>query len=500
MISGIKIRPNDTVAVLLNSIKKNETISVGVLHITAIDDIPRGHKIALCDIQKGDFVIKYGFPIGKAVSDIKQGSLIHIHNMKTNLSLHENYAYHPDFELLETVKPDYFNGYVRNDGRSAVRNEIWIIPGVGCVADMTQRMAAQNQQLVQKYGLDGLYAFPHQFGCSQLGDDNTMTRQLLSSLANHPNAGAVLIVSLGCENNIPSEFQKCIIETAGKSWDPQRVKFIVCQEVEDEMAVAAQYLEDLAAYASKFHRQPVPVSELVLGMKCGGSDGMSGVTANPLLGFLGDMVIARGGSSMITEVPEMFGAEDLLLNRCVSKDVFTKAAEMLNNSRDYFVSHGQPVYENPAPGNYAGGISSLEEKSLGCVQKGGIAPINDVNPYAEPVHTRGLTLLAGPGSDLISATNLVAAGAQIILFTTGRGTPYCTAVPTIKLSTNSTLFNKKKNWIDFDAGTIADGEPISDAALRLYQYLLKVASGEIKTKGEENGYRKIAIFKNGVTV
>ena len=497
----LKLNPIDEVAVALQDIKAGEQLEVEGQVLTAKDDISHGHKIALTAIAKGQPVVKYGFPIGKATADIAVGEHVHIHNMHTNMSDHDQYEYHPDVRPLTPVAPETFRGYVRKDGRAAVRNEVWIIPGVGCVADLSERLARENQGLVEKYGLDGLYAFPHPFGCSQIGEDNEMTRRLLATLVNHPNAGGVLVVSLGCENNVPKDFQKAIMDIAGDSWDPERVKFMICQDVEDEIAEGGRLLEQAAQYASQFHREAVSVLKLVLGMKCGGSDGLSGITANPVLGALGDMLVARGGSSMITEVPEMFGAENLLMNRCVNRDVFDHAAKMLNEYKDYFIKNGQPVYSNPAPGNYEGGISSLEDKSLGCVQKGGVAPISDVLDYAHQIRTRGFSLLGGPGSDLVSATNLTAAGAHIVMFSTGRGTPYSTAAPTVKLSTNTQMYRKKSSWIDFNAGRIADGElSIREAAEELYQLVLKIASGEVKTRGEEMGYRKIAIFKNGVIV
>lgn len=497
----LKLNPIDEVAVALQDIKAGEQLEVEGQVLTAKDDISHGHKIALTAIAKGQPVVKYGFPIGKATADIAVGEHVHIHNMHTNMSDHDQYEYHPDVRPLTPVAPETFRGYVRKDGRAAVRNEVWIIPGVGCVADLSERLARENQGLVEKYGLDGLYAFPHPFGCSQIGEDNEMTRRLLATLVNHPNAGGVLVVSLGCENNVPKDFQKAIMDIAGDSWDPDRVKFMICQDVEDEIAEGGRLLEQAAQYASQFHREAVSVSKLVLGMKCGGSDGLSGITANPVLGVLGDMLVARGGSSMITEVPEMFGAENLLMNRCVNRDVFDHAAKMLNEYKDYFIKNGQPVYSNPAPGNYEGGISSLEDKSLGCVQKGGVAPISDVLDYAHQIRTHGFSLLGGPGSDLVSATNLTAAGAHIVMFSTGRGTPYSTAAPTVKLSTNTQMYRKKSSWIDFNAGRIADGElSIREAAEELYQLVLKIASGEVKTRGEEMGYRKIAIFKNGVIV
>lgn len=500
MIQALCIRPGDSVGVALHDLQAGQSILINGRKIVLRERIPMGHKFALKDIPAGESVVKYGYPIGKAQSFIPRGAWVHVHNISTNLSAQEAYAYTPRRFPMPEGRRDVFQGYRRPDGRAAVRNEVWILPGVGCVADLTLRIAAENQHLVGKYGLDGLYAFPHPFGCSQLGDDNRMTRQLLSALANHPNAGAVLVVSLGCENNVPAEFRQSILQAAGHSWEESRVRFMVCQETADELRTAALLLEELAAYAGRFHRESIPVSELVLGMKCGGSDGLSGITANPLLGWVGDQLIASGGSSILTEVPEMFGAEAILMNRCVSKAVFARTVEMVNAFKDYFVRHGQPVYENPAPGNYAGGISTLEDKSLGCVQKGGMAPVCDVLPYGAQIRARGLTLLSGPGSDLVSSTNLAAAGAHLILFTTGRGTPYCTAVPTLKVSTNTALYEKKRGWIDFNAGAIADGMPLEEAGERLYQMVLRIASGQECTRGERNGYRKIAIFKNGVTV
>ncbi|WP_302326719.1 UxaA family hydrolase [Enterocloster lavalensis] len=496
----LQIREEDAVAVALAPIAAGEIVSFGPgKTVTARESVRQGHKIALRPIPAGTDVIKYGCSIGGATADIEAGQWVHTHNMKSRLTEHVEYAYEPDVRPLASCEPETFMGYRREDGRAGIRNEIWIIPGVGCVDDLCMRLAVENQELVERFGLDGLYAFPHPFGCSQLGEDNEMTRQLLASLVNHPNAGAVLVVSLGCENNVPAEFKEAIIRTAGDGFSPDRVKFLVCQEVEDEVAEGSRLLVRLAEYAGQFKRKPIPASELVIGMKCGGSDGLSGVTANPVLGQAGDMLVARGGSTMITEVPEMFGAEQMLLHRCVSREVFDKAQAMLNEYRDYFVRNGQPVYGNPAPGNYEGGISSLEDKSCGCVQKGGRAPIEDVIPYAGQIRKKGLTLLAGPGSDLVSATNLTAAGAHIVIFTTGRGTPYSTAAPTIKVSTNTPLYEKKRGWMDFNAGVVAEGMPIRDAAEELYRQILRVAGGE-QTKGEAMGYRRIAIFKNGVIV
>ena len=492
MTKLIRINPRDNVAVALHPVAAGETLLVGGGAVTAAEEIPQGHKIALAAIAEGQPVVKYGFPIGHATADIAAGAWVHTHNMRTNLSGEEEYSYEPAVPAVELVEPETFMGFRRKDGRVAVRNEIWIIPTVGCVNDVAKKLAADSQDLV-KGSVEGLYAFTHPYGCSQTGSDHAQTRKLLAALARHPNAGAVLVLSLGCENLQHDQF----VAELG-DYDPERIKFLTCQDVEDEFAAGRALLEECAAYAAQFKREPVPVSGLVIGMKCGGSDGLSGVTANPTVGVFSDMVIARGGSTVLTEVPEMFGAEGMLLSRCVSREVFDKAANMLNSFKDYFISHHETVYENPSPGNKKGGITTLEDKSCGCVQKGGSAPIADVIGYGDAVTAHGLNMLYGPGNDLVSATAMTAAGAHIILFTTGRGTPFGAPAPTIKIASNSQLAAKKSGWIDFDAGPVAD-EPITEAAKRLFALVLRVAGGE-RTKSEQMGFREIAIFKDGVTL
>lgn len=493
MTKLIRINPRDNVAVALHPVAAGETLLVGGGAVTAAEEIPQGHKIALAAIAEGQPVVKYGYPIGHATADIAAGAWVHTHNMRTNLSGEEEYTYEPAVPAVEHTEPETFMGFRRKDGRVAVRNEIWIIPTVGCVNDVAKKLAAGSQDLVAG-SVEGLYAFTHPYGCSQTGADHAQTRKLLAALARHPNAGAVLVLSLGCENLQHDQF----VAELG-DYDPERIKFLTCQEVKDEFAAGRALLEECAAYASQFKREPVPVSDLVIGMKCGGSDGLSGVTANPTVGVFSDMMIARGGSTVLTEVPEMFGAEGMLLSRCVSREVFDKAANMLNSFKDYFISHHETVYENPSPGNKKGGITTLEDKSCGCVQKGGTAPIADVIGYGDAVTAHGLNMLYGPGNDLVSATAMTAAGAHIILFTTGRGTPFGAPAPTIKIASNSQLAAKKSGWIDFDAGPIADGEPITEAAKRLFALVLRVAGGE-QTKSERMGFREIAIFKDGVTL
>ncbi len=385
-------------------------------------------------------------------------------------------------------------GFRRKDGRAAIRNEIWIIPTVGCVNDIAKKMVNDNQDLVTG-SIEGLYTFTHPFGCSQTGHDHAQTRKLLAALVRHPNAAAVLVLHLGCENLQHDQF----VEELGE-YDHDRVKFLTCQDVDDEFTAAREILKELAAYASQFKREPIPVSELVVGMKCGGSDGLSGITANPTIGRFSDMMGQRGGSTVLTEVPEMFGAEGFLMDRCINKEVFVKAEHMINGFKEYFISHNEVVYDNPSPGNKQGGITTLEDKSCGCVQKGGTAPIMDVIGYGDPVVTKGLNMLYGPGNDLVSATAMTAAGAHLILFSTGRGTPFSAPAPTLKISTNTPLAEKKSGWIDFNTGVIADGEKTIDEAARdLLDLVIRVAGGE-QTKAEKHGFREISIFKDGVVL
>ena len=489
----IRIHPLDNGAVALEDLPAGTHLAADGTDVTVQEPVPRGHKAALCAIAAGAPVVKYGCVIGLAREPIAPGAWVHTHNVRTGLSENAAYTYqHKCFPLPE-VPPRTFMGYRRADGRAAIRNELWIIPTVGCVNAIAQRLVQENQHLVTG-SIDGLYTFPHPFGCSQLGEDHAQTRRLLAALVRHPNAGGVLVLSLGCENLTQEQFRAELGQ-----WDDDRVKFLTCQESQDEMAEGSALLAQLAEYAGRSRRRELPASELVVGMKCGGSDGLSGITANPAVGRFSDRLIALGGSTVLTEVPEMFGAEGILFDRCRDEQVFRKAVAMVEDFKRYFTSHGQTVYENPSPGNKAGGITTLEDKSCGCVQKGGSAQIVDVLRYGEAVTARGLNLLSGPGNDLVSATALTAAGAHLILFTTGRGTPFGAPAPTVKISTNTALYEKKKSWIDFDAGPVARGEDLDAAGDRLLDYVLRVASGE-QTCAERRGAREISIFKDGVVL
>ncbi len=435
-----------------------------------------GHKIAVRKIGAGEAVVKYGFPIGTATRDIAAGERVHTENLKTALSGAQNYSYCPQIVPLRPQSPAVFQGYLRKNGDVGVRNDLWIIPTVGCVNGVAKALAKRT----------GAFPFTHPYGCSQLGDDLAVTQKMLAGLIRHPNAGGVLVLGLGCENN-GIEAMKAALG----AYDSERIRFLNCQDCEDELAEGERILVELKAIAEADRRTEMPVSALRLGLKCGGSDGFSGITANPLCGKVTDRLVSMGALAVLTEVPEMFGAEQILFERCVNETVFEKAAALINETKAYFLSHGQPVSENPSPGNREGGITTLEEKSLGCVQKGGSAPVTAVLGYGDTAKTPGLNLLQGPGNDMVAVTNLAAAGCQLILFTTGRGTPLGAPVPTLKIATNSALAEKKAHWIDVDAQ--AQGE---DA---LFSLLLATADGK-KTKNEEHGFREIAIFKEGVTL
>lgn len=448
-------------------------------------NLATGHKAALCDIKCGENIIKYGFPIGHATKDIKCGETVHTDNVKTNLGELLTYTYNPNFnEIKKAEKERFFEGYVRENGEVGIRNDIWIVNTVGCVNKVAQKIAEKT----------GALFFPHPFGCSQLGGDHKTTQLVLRGLVNHPNAGGVLVLGLGCENNNIDEFKKMLGDVNSK-----RVKFLNAQDFDDEIEEGVRLVNELKEYASKFKREKVSVSKLKVGLKCGGSDGYSGITANPLVGRFSDMLISHGGTSVLTEVPEMFGAETLLMDRCENKEVFDKTVSLINNFKEYFTRHNQVIYENPSPGNKKGGITTLEEKSLGCVQKGGTGKVVDVLNFGDTLKKSGLNLLNGPGNDIVAITNLTAAGAHMILFTTGRGTPVGAPVPTVKVATNSNLAKRKTNWIDFNAGVIIEGKTIDETAEDFFDFCIDVASGK-ETKNEQNDYREISIFKDGVTL
>ena len=497
----IKINPDDNVAVALQDLAKGEVVE----GVTLSTDVPRGHKVLLKDLSAGENVFKYGFPIGHVTRDAAAGTVVDHTCIKTNLEGLLEYKYEPSFDSSEVespalglrgLEPVTFKGFRRADGQVGIRNQIWVIPTVGCVNGICETIVERfKEEISGKRGsVDAIVAFPHNYGCSQLGDDHENTRRVLADMVHHPNAGGVLVVSLGCENNQLDAFRALVGPV-----DERRVRMFVTQKVEDEIEYGLQQLREIYAVCSQDVREDIPVSELRVGLKCGGSDGLSGITANPLLGVFSDWIVAQGGTTVLTEVPEMFGAETILMNRCQDEATFDRTVSLINDFKEYFIKQGMPVYENPSPGNKAGGISTLEEKSLGCTQKCGKSIVRGVLRYGERLSVKGLNLLSAPGNDLVASTALAASGCQLVLFTTGRGTPFGSFVPTMKVSTNTPLSARKPGWIDFNAGVLAEGEPMADVAVRFIGFVLAVASGA-PVNNEKNGWREIAIFKTGVTL
>ena len=492
----LKINPADSVVVCLRAMKAGETVTDGDKEIKLLQDTPAGHKILLTDKKEGEDIIKFGYPIGHAAKNLKAGEWVNENNLKTNLAGTLEYTYNPvDEKLNIPVENRTFKGYVRKNGDVGIRNEIWIVPTVGCVNGIAEQLAKRLETETRLDGIDAVHAWHHNYGCSQLSEDHEATRKILRDIVLHPNAGAVLVLSLGCENNQPDDFMAMLGD-----YDKERIQLVVTQKVEgDEVEYCMDILRKMYGICKEDKRVDVPVSKLRVGLKCGGSDGFSGITANPLEGEFSDWLVAQGGTSILTEVPEMFGAETILMNRCENRQLFEQTVSLINNFKNYFLSHGEPVGENPSPGNKAGGISTLEDKALGCTQKCGRAPVSGVLEYGDRLQTPGLNLLSAPGNDLVAATALASAGCHLILFSTGRGTPFGTFVPTMKISTNSDLYNRKKNWIDFNAGQLVDGKTMKELVPEFIDKILAVASGE-PARNEVNGYSEISIFKNGVTL
>lgn len=495
MKSSIQINDNDNVAVALRNIKSGEIISAGGRTIELLQNVTKGHKIALKPIKKGRNIIKYGYPIGSATQDIEAGSWVHSHNMRTNLSGILEYDYNKEVnQKLYQNSNLTFKGYLRENGDAGTRNELFVVPTVGCVNGIGEQIVERFKEQVKPEGIDGISVLKHNYGCSQLGEDHNNTRTILADIIKHPNAGGVLVLGLGCENNNIPAFK----ENLGQ-YNEKRVRFLIAQEVQDEIEEGVAILKELYMRMKNDKREDIPLSKLKVGLKCGGSDGLSGITANPLVGAFSDFLTCQGGTTVLTEVPEMFGAETILMTRARDEGVFNGIVSMINGFKEYFMKYDQPIYENPSPGNKAGGITTLEEKSLGCTQKGGTAEVVGVLKYGETVKEKGLNLLYGPGNDLVASTALAASGCQVVLFTTGRGTPFGTFVPTVKISTNTDIYNLKPRWIDFNAGILTEEKDMGEVLKDFTDFIIRVASGEY-VNNEKNNFKEIAIMKGGVTL
>lgn len=491
----IKIHHQDNVAVALQNLAKNTPLDVEGKTVLLQADIARGHKFAIDNISQGQNIIKYGYPIGHALQPIYIGEHIHTHNVKTNLSDINEYEYEPVFVPLTEQKADRdVQIYRRSNGSIGIRNELWIVPTVGCVVGIANQIKKQFMQQHDLADIDGVFTFNHSYGCSQLGDDHENTKIMLQNMVKHPNAGAVLVIGLGCENNQVGEFKDSLGD-----YDENRVKFMVSQHHDDEVEAGLELLQQLYEEMRHDRRQTGKLSEVKFGLECGGSDGFSGITANPMLGNFSDYLISHGGTTVLTEVPEMFGAERILMSHCENENIFYKTVEMVNDFKQYFIEHQQPIYENPSPGNKAGGITTLEDKSLGCTQKAGHSQVVDVLKYGERLKRQGLNLLSAPGNDAVATSALAGAGCHMVLFTTGRGTPYGGFVPTMKIATNSELAQKKKHWIDFDAGRLVYNMSMSELLDDFIDLVVATVNGK-PTKNEINEFRELAIFKSGVTL
>ena len=486
----IIISNNDNVAVALRPFSKGEIIA----GVTLLDDVPQAHKVALVDIAKDENIIKYGCPIGHATKDIKAGNHVHVQNTKTNLNDVFDYEYNPDFANVSTIAKDKtVDVYARKNGEYGIRNELWVVQLVGCVSGNAHQIIENFKANYDTSAIDGVYTFNHPFGCSQMGGDHNMTKTYLQNMVKHPNAGGVLVLGLGCENNQ----MKAFMESLG-DYDHERVRTLVCQEVEDEVLEGTKLLAELYEIMKNDVRTTHPISVLRVGLKCGGSDGMSGITANPLLGKFSDYLTLNGGTTVLGEVPEMFGAEHILMARAKDEETFNKVVSLVNDFKIYFKNHDQVIYENPSPGNKNGGITTLEDKSLGCTQKAGSTKVMDVLKMGERIKTNGLNLTSTPGNDLVATTTLGCAGCQMVLFTTGRGTPFGGFIPTVKVATNTKMATTKANWIDFNAGDLVGLKSMDELLSDFIDLICDIASGKKQTKNEINKFREISIFKDGV--
>ena len=493
----LKINANDNVAVVLADVlAAGDVVEVDGQRVVVQQEVARGHKVALVDMCAGQQVVKYGYPIGHLTQAVKAGEWIHTHNLKSDLCDNLKYTYTPKSYDVEFQRDDNLRvmGYLRASGEMGIRNEMWIVPTVGCVNGQAQAIAERLKRECDCSHLDDVRVYTHNYGCSQLGDDHANTQRALAALIKHPNAGGVLVLGLGCENNQIASLKEVMGE-----WDEDRVRFLVAQEIEDEVDMGVQLCRELVEKMHMDRREPLPLSYLRIGLKCGGSDGLSGITANPLVGRFSDWLIAQGGTTILTEVPEMFGAETILMNRAASEDVFEDTVRLINSFKEYFREYGQPIYENPSPGNKQGGITTLEEKSLGCVQKGGVQMVVGVLDYCERVERQGLNLLRAPGNDLVATSALALSGCQLVLFTTGRGTPFGAFVPTMKISTNTPLAKFKSSWIDFDAGALVEQTAADEVLNGLIDKVIATSNGE-RVRHEEVGAKELAIFKSGVTL
>lgn len=499
-MSAIKLYPQDTVALATSELKKGQTVTVDGETITLLDDIPNAHKIALKDFETGEAVRKYDNIIGYASKPIKKGEWIHSHNEVTGLGKSKEYTY--DFNPISIFPGESdktFMGYDRADGGAGIRNHLAIISTVFCANGPLRKLARMAEA---KYpateNFDGIIAFDQEFGCSQTGKDLVTTCKIIAGIAKNANFGGVLLVSNGCEMAIPS-----VLEQYMGDYDKKRIRTLTLQEVEDEFTAGMELIDEIMEEMKDDKRTPININRLHIAMNCGGSDGYSGITANTLLGTLCDTLVKEGAIMNMTEVPEMMGAEHILMNRAADKSIFDDIVKMMYDYDAYFARYGEKAADNPTQGNKAGGLTTLEEKSLGCIQKGGHCAVMEVLEYGERATKNGFVLVSGPGNDLAGVSGQIAAGAVLTIFTTGRGTPCGFAGPTFRLASNTALATRKSNWIDYDAGrllTAKTPEEVEALNKELYDAIMATVNGQYRTRTEENGYYILGALKDGVTL
>ncbi len=495
----LQLHPTDNVAVARVQVAAGEEIQLGPVVVRVSEPIAAGHKVAIRPIAAGEAILKYGQRIGLAGTHIDVGSWVHVHNVNA-ARLETEYEYCN--ELIEPSKPAEsrtFMGFRRADGKVGTRNYVALISTVNCSATTARYVAMElaKSDLRDFPNVDGVIPLVHKGGCafSFGGEDHQQLNRTLAGFARHPNIAARLILGLGCETAQAGHLQSDhgLMQLGGPSASRSNGPLPMVLNIQEVGGVrktvdrAVGVLRDLLVQANDVRREPIPVSELLVGLECGGSDGASGITANPALGYASDLMVAHGGTAILSEIPEVYGAEQLLTRRSISREVADALLDRIHWWEDYAQRHHASIDNNPSYGNKQGGLTTIFEKSLGAVAKGGTSPLRAVYKYAEPVTERGFVLMDTPGYDPASVTGMVAGGAQVIVFTTGRGSCFgCKPAPTIKVATNTPMFNRMREDMDINAGTILEGATVEDVGREIFEMIIATASGR-QTLSEAQG-------------
>ena len=476
MTRALTLNPADDVAIVLEALEPGTAVES--LNLSAAEAIPAGHKIARHAIAAGSVVRKYGQVIGEAVRDIAAGAHVHTHNLAMS-EARAGAAIGVDARTHRPLSGASFEGFVRADGSVGTRNYIGVLTSVNCSATVARRIADAFPDSSLPRGVDGVVAFTHQGGCggSSLSTDTAVLQRTMAGYARHPNFAAVLVVGLGCEaNQIPDWLAR---EGLEPNADLRTLTIQEAGGTSRAIEAGLVAVREMITRASTARRQTVSAAHLTVGLQCGGSDGWSGVTANPALGAAVDLLVAHGGRAMLSETPEIWGAEHLLLRRATTPEVADRLLARLEWWRAYADRHGMELNNNPSPGNLAGGLTTILEKSLGAVAKSGATPLNDVIGYAEPVTAPGLTFMDSPGYDPCSATGQIASGANLLAFTTGRGSVFgAKPAPSIKLASNARLASWMDEDMDIDASPVLNGVSLAAMGELIFARMLAVASGE----------------------